>query len=163
VEESLQREWRHGACRDPVTPHLLHSPCRGTVARRRASSSRRKNWQSANTLPPSPVPARVSPFGGETPQPRLDTSFISSGLSTNRMGPKTEFEQKGFWKTLRNPDRPYTEWSCMGGLVSASHLCRQGCFSGLHRCHIAHPDGPKQNFKQNDVMGAIMVSVPLSQ
>jgi hypothetical protein len=29
-------------------------------------------------------------------------------------------------------------------------------------CHNAHPDSPKRDFKQNDVMGGMIVSIPLN-
>jgi len=67
-------------------------------------------------------------------------------------------------ETLRNPDRPYTEVVMQGGApylqaMYADRAVSQACIG----CHIVHPDGPKQHFKQNDVMGAIMVTFPLSQ
>ena len=95
---------------------------------------------------------------------KIGYKLISLWPINKQNGPKTEFEQKGLLETLRNPDRPYTEVVMHGGdsylqAIYADRAVSQACIG----CHIAHPDGPKQNFKQNDVMGAIMVSVPLSQ
>jgi hypothetical protein len=34
----------------------------------------------------------------------------------------------------------------------------EGCIG----CHNAHPESPKQNFKLKDVMGAMVISIPLT-
>ena len=123
-----------------------------------------ENWQSGNTLPlPVQLLQESARLAVNTPA-KIGYKLISLWPINKQNGPKTEFEQKGLLETLRNPDRPYTEVVMHGGdaylqAIYADRAVSQACIG----CHIAHPDGPKQNFKQNDVMGAIMVSVPLSQ
>ena len=123
-----------------------------------------ENWQSGNTLPlPVQLLQESARLAVNTPA-KIGYKLISLWPINKQNGPKTEFEQKGLLETLRNPDRPYTEVVMHGGdsylqAIYADRAISQACIG----CHNAHPDGPKQNFKQNDVMGAIMVSVPLSQ
>jgi hypothetical protein len=40
----------------------------------------------------------------------------------------------------------------------ADRAVSQACIG----CHNAHPNSPKRDFKENDVMGAVMVTVQLS-
>lgn len=123
-----------------------------------------ENWQSANTLPlPVQFLQESAHLAVNTPA-KIGYKLISLWPINKRNGPKTEFEQKGLLETLQNPDRPYTEVVMQGGApylqaIYADRAVSQACIG----CHIAHPDSPKQNFKQNDVMGAIMVTFPLSQ
>jgi len=122
-----------------------------------------ENWQSANTLPlPVQLLQESARLAVNSPA-KIGYKLISLWPINKRNGPKTEFEQKGLLETLRNPDRPYTEVVMEGGsylkAIYADRAVSQACIG----CHNAHPDSPKQNFRQNDVMGAIMVTVPLSQ
>ena len=41
--------------------------------------------------------------------------------------------------------------------VYADRAISQACIG----CHNAHPDSPKRDFKQNDIMGGMFISVPL--
>ena len=122
-----------------------------------------ENWQSANTLPlPVQFLQESAHLAVNTPT-KIGYKLIGLWPINKRNGPKTEFEQKGLLATLQNPDRPYTEVVMQGGAkylqaIYADRAISQACIG----CHNAHPDSPKQNFKQNDVMGAIMVTFPLS-
>lgn len=123
-----------------------------------------ENWRSKNTLPlPAQLLQESARLAVNTPA-KIGYKLISLWPINKQNGPKTEFEQKGLVETLQNPDRPYTEVVMHGPdsylqSIYADRAVSQACIG----CHIAHPDSPKRNFKQNDVMGAIMVSVPLSQ
>jgi hypothetical protein len=66
-------------------------------------------------------------------------------------------------ETQQNPNRPYTEVIMNGPdaylmAIYADRAVSQACIG----CHNAHQDSPRHDFKQNDVMGAIMVTVPLN-
>lgn len=121
-----------------------------------------ENWQSAHTLPlPAQFLQESARLAVNSPA-KIGYKLISLWPINKQNGPKTEFEQKGLFETLQNPDRPYTEVVMHGGdsylqAIYADRAVSQACIG----CHIAHPDSPKRNFKQNDVMGAIIVSVPL--
>jgi hypothetical protein len=92
-----------------------------------------EHWESENTLPlPVHFLQESARLAVNTPA-KIGYKLISLWPINKRNGPKTEFEQKGLMETLRNPDRPYTEGHAGGSPVSPSHVCRQGCFSGLHR------------------------------
>jgi hypothetical protein len=86
------------------------------------------------------------------------------GLSPiyQRNAPATDFERKAL-ETLRNrPERPVT------GLVSSG---KKQYFQAIYSdvavssacvsCHNSHPLSPKRDFKLNDVMGGIAITIPL--
>jgi hypothetical protein len=79
---------------------------------------------------------------------------------TNR--PATEFERAGLTEILLNPDRPYTSVTTEGGqpvfqALYPDKAVSQTCVS----CHNAHPNSPKKDFKPHDVMGGILLTLPL--
>jgi hypothetical protein len=122
-----------------------------------------ENWRSANTLPlPVQFLQESARLAVNTPA-KVGYKLIGLWPINKQNGPKTEFEQKGLWETLQNPDRPYIEVVMRGGsylqAMYADRAVSQACIG----CHNAHPDSPKRDFQQNDVMGAIMVTVPLSR
>lgn len=73
-------------------------------------------------------------------------------------------ESIGLGTILTQPDRPYTRVTKVGNTryfeaVYAGLAVTQACLG----CHNAHPDSPKRDFKLNDVMGAIVISIQLGQ
>ena len=122
-----------------------------------------ENWRDEKTLP---LPAQ---FLQETARLAVNTrakigyKLIGLWPINKQNAPKTPSELKGLMETQQNPDRPYTEVVMNGPdaylqAIYADKAVSQACIG----CHNAHPDSPRHNFKQNEVMGAIMVTVPLS-
>ena len=123
-----------------------------------------ENWQEANTLPlPAQFLNESSRLAGAT-RAGLGYRLLSLWPINKRNGPKTEFEQKGLWETSQNPNRPYSELVMNGRdlylqAIYADKAVSQACIG----CHNAHHDSPRRNFKQNDVMGGVMITIPLGQ
>jgi len=121
-----------------------------------------ENWQSAHLLP---LPAQFLQESNKL------TASTSTGISyrlislwpiNKRNGAKNEFENRGLQETLKDPSHPYTEVVMNGTEASlqavySDRAISQACIG----CHNAHPDSPKRDFKQNDVMGGMFISVPL--
>ncbi|TKB70212.1 MAG: DUF3365 domain-containing protein [Nitrospira sp.] len=79
-----------------------------------------------------------------------------------RNAPATEFERKALEGLRRQPDRPIT------GVVSSGKkqyfqaiYADRAVSSACILCHNSHPLSPKQDFKLNDVMGGIAITIPL--
>jgi hypothetical protein len=77
-------------------------------------------------------------------------------------GPQTQAEQAGLDAVTKNPEQPYYTDEELGGrsyftAVYADRATLSSCVS----CHNQHPRSPKKDFKEGDVMGAIVVRVPL--
>lgn len=78
--------------------------------------------------------------------------------------PATEFERQGLEAVAKNPTRPYTGFVRIGrdryfqavyADVAISHACID--------CHNSHMNSPRRDFKLNDVMGGIVISIPVGQ
>ena len=122
-----------------------------------------ENWRDEKTLP---LPAQLLQESARlavNSKAKIGYKLIGLWPINKQNGPKTESELRGLTETLQNPDRPYTEVIMNGTnaylqAIYADRAISQACIG----CHNAHQDSPRHDFKQNDVMGAIMVTVPLS-
>lgn len=123
-----------------------------------------ENWQSTNTLPlPAQFLQESNRLVGST-HSGIGYRLISLWPINKRNGPKTEVEQTGLRETLQHPDRPYSEVVMNGPdmllqAVYADRAVSQACIG----CHNAHPNSPKRDFKQNDVMGGMIITIPLNK
>jgi hypothetical protein len=123
-----------------------------------------ENWQSANLLPlPAQFLQESNQLVGHT-STGIGYRLISLWPINKRNGGKNEFENRGLQETLKDPNHPYTEVVMNGQdaylqAVYADKAVSQACIG----CHNAHPDSPKRDFKQNDVMGGMLISIPLKE
>jgi uncharacterized protein DUF3365 len=90
--------------------------------------------------------------------------LISSWPINRRNSPTTEFERTALTKILVNTDRPYTAVTTVGGArvfqaLYADKAVSQVCAD----CHNVHIKSPKRDFKAGDVMGGILLTIPLPQ
>jgi hypothetical protein len=81
-----------------------------------------------------------------------------------RNAPATDLERKGLEAVTAKPGRPHTGFIESGGrkyfqAVYADFAVSQACIG----CHNAHPKATKKDFKMGDVMGAVVVTVPLER
>src|SRR5438093_4553948 len=88
--------------------------------------------------------------------------LISSWPINRRNSPTTEFERTALTKILVNTDRPYTAVTTVGGArvfqaLYADKAVSQVCAD----CHNVHIKSPKRDFKAGDVMGGILLTIPL--
>ncbi|HMW85987.1 MAG TPA: DUF3365 domain-containing protein, partial [Nitrospira sp.] len=90
--------------------------------------------------------------------------LISNWAINAKNRPMTDFERAGLTEILVNPDQPYTAVTTEGGApvfqaIYADKAASQSCVG----CHNAHPNSPKKDFKPQDVMGGILLTIPLPQ
>ncbi|MGH7233022.1 MAG: Tll0287-like domain-containing protein [Nitrospiraceae bacterium] len=123
-----------------------------------------ENWLSANTLPlPAQFlmeSARLSSMTGT----KIGYRLISAWPINEQNRPKTKFERAGFGDVLAKPDQAYTGTVTDGQdryfqAIYADRAVSQACIG----CHNAHPSSPKRNFKMHDVMGAMVITIPLGR
>ena len=62
-----------------------------------------------------------------------------------------------------NPDQPYTAVTNEGGIPLSSTYVDTAVSQSCVGCHNAHPNSPKKDFKPRDVMGGILLTIPLGQ
>ncbi|WP_173049432.1 DUF3365 domain-containing protein [Nitrospira sp. KM1] len=90
--------------------------------------------------------------------------LISNWPINKKNGPATEFERTALTKILSNSNRPYTGVTTEGKnrvfqALYADKAISQRCAD----CHNVHPKSPKRDFKGGDVMGGILLTIPLPQ
>lgn len=90
--------------------------------------------------------------------------LISSWPINKKNGPTTEFERTALTKILANPDRPYTGVTTQGKTrvfqaIYADKALSQRCAD----CHNVHAQSPKRDFKSGDVMGGVLLTIPIPQ
>jgi len=123
-----------------------------------------ENWKERGAIP---LPAQFLNEAGELLHEQgigVRFRLISNWPINKRNGPTTEFERTGLAEIVANSDRPYTGLSTEGGIryfqaLYADKAVSHSCVG----CHNAHPNSPKRDFKLLDVMGGILLMIPLPQ
>jgi hypothetical protein len=123
-----------------------------------------ENWRESSRLP---LPAQFLLEAGRlvgSERSGFRYRLISNWAINNKNSPATDFERTGLTEILVNPDQPYTAVTSEGGTpvfqaLYADRAVSQSCVG----CHNAHPNSPKKDFKPRDVMGGILLTIPLPQ
>jgi hypothetical protein len=122
-----------------------------------------ENWVEKNTLP---LPAQFLMESGRLVAKKgtkIRYRLISLWPINKQNAASTEFEETGLGTFITQPNRPYVGFAELEGgryfqAIYADLAVTQACIG----CHNAHPNSPKRDFKPNDVMGGIVISIPLS-
>jgi hypothetical protein len=123
-----------------------------------------EHWEQDNALP---LPAQfLQQSGRAVAEGGTGIRFRLIGLSPiyQRNAPATEFERKALETLARQADRP------IAGIVTSG---QKHYYQAIYpdravavacvTCHNAHPLSPKRDFKLNDVMGGIAITIPLDE
>ncbi|WP_447978791.1 Tll0287-like domain-containing protein [Candidatus Nitrospira bockiana] len=121
-----------------------------------------ENWEAQNGLP---LPAQFLIDAARLVAKKengVRYRLISLWPIYERNGPVTEFERAGLNAVAKQPAAPYTGYVETGGgrffqAVYADVAVAPSCVG----CHNGHPNSPRRDFKVNDVMGGIVITVPL--
>jgi hypothetical protein len=121
-----------------------------------------ENWEEANSLP---LPAQLLMESGRIMGRKgtgVQYRLISLWPINKRNSPSSEVEKLGLATVLTHPTKPYTGFVKEGSTryfqaVYPDLAVTQACIG----CHNAHPDSPKRDFKINDVMGGLVISIPV--
>jgi hypothetical protein len=123
-----------------------------------------EDWRVSHTLPlPAQFLMESSELAVKTGT-KVRYRLIGLWPINPQNGPATEFERKGLEDVRMNPERRYSGMITSGGeryfqAVYADRAVTQACIG----CHNVHPKSPKRDFKLNDVMGGVMITIPLDQ
>ena len=65
---------------------------------------------------------------------------------------------------MNRPEKPFTGFYRQGGIryfqgIYADRAVSESCVS----CHNAHVNSPRRDFKLNDIMGGVIVTIPISE
>ncbi len=124
--------------------------------------SAREHWEQDNALP---LPAQFLQHSGKLVAEGgggIRYRLISLWPIYQRNAPATALERKALEIVSAQPGRPFTGIVTSGRkryfqAVYADRAVSKACVS----CHNSHPLSPKRDFKLNDVMGGIAITIPL--
>lgn len=121
-----------------------------------------EHWEQDNALP---LPAQFLQHSGRVVAEKgrgIRYRLISASPIYQRNAPATDFERKALDALRSQAEGPVT------GIVSSG---KKQYFQAIYpdravspacvTCHNSHPLSPKRDFKVNDVMGGIAITIPL--
>ncbi len=121
-----------------------------------------EHWKDDKALP---LPAQMFRFGSEMVAEK--TSKFSYSLQSlwpinKQNAPKTEAEKAGLEFIAANPGKNYYSEETLGGTkyftaVYADVAVAPACVD----CHNDHKDTPKSDFDIGDIMGGVVIRIPL--
>jgi hypothetical protein len=121
-----------------------------------------EHWENENALP---LPAQFLQHSGKLVAEAgrgIRYRLISLWPIYQRNAPATDFERKALETLAQHPDRPFTGVVASGRkqyfqAIYADRAVSSACVT----CHNNHPLSPKRDFRNNDVMGGMAITIPL--
>jgi hypothetical protein len=112
-----------------------------------------------------PLPAQMFRFGAEKVAEKTKTfsySLLSLWPVNKQNGPRTDIEKDGLKFVAENKGKNYYGEETLGGqkyftAVYADTAVAKACVS----CHNEHLDSPRSDFKLGDVMGGVVIRLPI--
>ncbi len=123
-----------------------------------------ENWEQENTLP---LPAQFLMMSSRISNQRgIGMRYrLASLWSINpENSPRSQTEQRGLEQVAQHPGQPFTWIVQKNGIwfyeaIYPDRAVTESCIS----CHNHHPKSPKTDFKLGDVMGGIVIDLPLGR
>jgi len=114
-----------------------------------------------------PLPAQMFRFGAEMASEKSDKfaySLLSLWPINKQNAPRTDIEKAGLEFIAANKGKNYYGEEELGGkkyftAVYADIAVAEACVS----CHNNHKDTPRKDFKLNDVMGGVLIRIPMTE
>ena len=80
------------------------------------------------------------------------------------IGPNSDFERRGLEAVMKAPDKPFTGFYQQAGIryfqgIYADRAVSESCVS----CHNNHTNSPRRDYKLNDIMGGVIVTIPITE
>ena len=122
-----------------------------------------EHWLDERVLP---LPAQMFRMGAELAAEMTDTftyALLSSWPINSSNAPRTPMETDGLEAVAADPTTPFYGTETLGDrdyftAVYADVAVSQACVT----CHNNHVDSPRTDFELNDVMGGIVIRIPLN-
>ncbi len=131
---------------------------------RRGVIASSEQWRSEGALPLPAQFIQESSHLAELTGSSVRYRLISLNPINKQNGPRTEFEQKALEAVMAHPEQPYKGLVKEGGAryfqaVYADHAVSQSCVA----CHNADSRSAKRDYKLNDVLGGVLITIPASE
>ncbi len=122
-----------------------------------------EHWEDDKALP---LPAQMFRMGAELVQERnagFTYSLLSEWPINKQNAPKTDAEIAGLKHVLATEGKEnyYTEESLGGKKYFTAVYADVGVATACVKCHNEHADSPRTDFKIGDVMGGVVIRIPL--
>lgn len=121
-----------------------------------------EHWQDDRALP---LPAQMFRMGAEK---ALDSNanFTYSLLSlwpiNKQNAPRTPTEKTGLQFLVENPGKNFYQQETLSGRRYFTAIYADtGMSKACIECHNKHKDSPRKDFKMGDIMGGVVIRVPL--
>ncbi len=124
-----------------------------------------ENWRAKKTVLPLPAQFLMESSDlAEKTGTKVRYRLISLSPINPHNGPRNEAERKGLEALQEHPERSITGTISNDGqayfqAIYADRAVSQACVG----CHNAHPQSQKKDFKMNDVMGGLVIEIPLEK
>lgn len=121
-----------------------------------------EHWKDDKALV---LPAQMFRFGAEMVAEKgakFSYALLSEWPVNKQNAPKTTVEKEGLKAISANPAQPYYKEETLGGkkyftAVYPDRAIAKACIS----CHNDHKDSPRTDFKMGDVMGGVVLRLPM--
>ncbi len=121
-----------------------------------------EHWKDEKALP---LPAQMFRYGAEMVAEKnagFSYSLLSLWPVNKQNVPKTPVEKEGLEAVAKNPGQPFYKEETLGGkkyftAVYPDKAVAKACIA----CHNDHKDSPRRDFKMGDVMGGVVVRIPM--
>ena len=121
-----------------------------------------EHWDNQKALP---LPAQMFRMSAGLVAKQTDAfsfALLSKWPLNKESAPKTEVEVAGLDSVANNPSKPFYGREKIGDVeyftaVYADVAVSPSCVT----CHNAHQDSPRNDFKAGDVMGGVVIRIPL--
>ena len=123
-----------------------------------------ENWRTKHTLPlPVQLLKEADELGALTGS-KVRYRLIGFWPINKQNAPVTDFEKKGLEEVRKRPEQRHGGIVSMGDgryfqAIYADRAVTQACIG----CHNAHPRSPKRDFNLDDVMGGLVIEIPLEK
>jgi hypothetical protein len=121
-----------------------------------------ENWREAHGLPVHAQMLRTAAQEIQKNGAEFSYTLRSLWPINDNNGPQTQLEQTGLEYVAQHPGENYYAEELLGGrsYFTAVYADR-ATLSSCVECHNQHPRSPRHDFQLNDIMGVIVVRVPL--
>jgi hypothetical protein len=113
-----------------------------------------------------PLPAQMLRMGAQRASSGggLRYSLISKWAINKANLPRTDFERRGLDAVIANRNQPFTEYQTVSGKRYFMALYPDIAVSpACVKCHNEHEQSPRHDFQEGDVMGGLVIAVPVSE
>jgi len=123
-----------------------------------------EHWKEDRSLP---LPAQMILEGGRLVSTKgIGLKYRLASLTPIYVWnlPQTDFERKGLEAVVKFPKEPFKGFYQLGQqryfqAIYADLAVSEACV----KCHNAHPNSPRRDYKQDDVMGGIIITFPVKE